>query len=65
MKEKPNNVKWVVKFVQKWNLTLLPIIMHGRVVVNCISSHQNKYRKITPISSGFSLPLEVISVGVI
>ena len=38
MKEKPNNVEWVVKFVQKRNLTLLPKIMQGRVGVNCVSS---------------------------
>ena len=37
MKEEPNNVEWVVKFVQKRNLTL-PKIMHGRVVVNYVSS---------------------------
>ena len=38
MKEEPNNVEWVVKFIQKMNLTLLPKIMHGRVVVNYVSS---------------------------
>ena len=38
MKEEPNNVEWVVKFVQKWNLTLLLKIMHGKVVVNYVSS---------------------------
>ena len=38
LKEEPNNVDWVVKFVQKRNLTLLPKIMRERVVVNYISS---------------------------
>ena len=40
MKEEPNNVEWVVKLVQKRNLTLFPIIMHGRVMVNYVSSTQ-------------------------
>ena len=38
MIEEPNNVEWVVKFIQKWNLTLVPKIVHGRVVVNYVSS---------------------------
>ena len=38
MKEEPSNVEWVVKFVEKWNLTLLLKIMHGRVVVNYVGS---------------------------
>ena len=38
MNEQPNNIKWVVKFFQKWDLTLLPKIRDGGVVVNDVSS---------------------------
>ena len=38
MNEQPNNIKWVVKFFQKWDLTLLPKIRDGGVVVNDVNS---------------------------
>ena len=45
LKEEPNNVAWVVKFVQKRNLNLLPKIMRERAVVNYVTQQQNKYAK--------------------
>ena len=43
MKAEPNKVKWVVKFVQKWNLTLLYIIRHEGVVVNYVKSLRSHF----------------------
>ena len=66
MKEEPNNEEWVAKFVQKRNLTLLPKIMHGRVVVNYVSSTPN----LTPRNRAYkfrisSAPRSNFGVGVI
>ena len=38
MKEEPNNIELVVKFLQKRNSTLISKIMHAKVVVNYVSS---------------------------